>query len=367
MTPTEALPDFDSHDLQTCHLQKINVREKLRNSGSLIPQLMEWRVTERVGTMEVTASQEGGWRPTAQDMAALGDALKSTQSDVENAMGTLLPPPGEGAARDPAHRVMDAMRYALFAGGKRLRPFLVAEAAGLFGVPRAQSLRVGTALEALHTYSLVHDDLPCMDDDDLRRGQPTVHKAYDEATAVLTGDALLTFAFEVIAEPATHPEPGVRAELALALARGAGTLGMIGGQMMDMQAADADRDADYVVYLQKRKTGALFAFACEAGAILGEAGDKARTILRDYADDFGLAFQIADDLIDLLGTTEMAGKAVGKDAEQGKATLVGLKGEAWARSETERLAQSAAARLQNFGAEADNLRCLPFYLLDRLA
>jgi farnesyl diphosphate synthase len=219
----------------------------------------------------------------------------------------------------------------------------------------------------LHTYSLVHDDLPCMDDDDLRRGRPTTHRQFDEATAVLAGDALLTLAFGVLADPETHPSGAVRAELVARLAASGGSEGMIGGQMMDILAPERCYDEAGVILLQRMKTGALFEFSCEAGPILAEATERDRRNLRDYARDLGLAFQIADDLIDALGSAEQAGKAVGKDQEQGKATLISLYGIDRARSEARRLAEQAAQSLADYGPQADELRALPFFLLDRAA
>jgi farnesyl diphosphate synthase len=257
------------------------------------------------------------------------------------------------------------MRYAIFAGGKRLRPFLTLQGAALFGAPEPRAVRAAAAIEMLHTYSLVHDDLPCMDDDDLRRGRPTTHRQFDEATAVLAGDALLTASFEVLAGAETHPDGAVRAELVARLASAGGTSGMIGGQMMDMQAPERDYDEAGVILLQRMKTGALFEFACEAGPILAQASARDRQNLRDYARDLGLAFQIADDLIDALGSTEQAGKTVGKDQDQGKATLISLYGIERARSEAQRLAAQAAAAVSGYGPRADDLKALPFFLLDR--
>jgi farnesyl diphosphate synthase len=257
------------------------------------------------------------------------------------------------------------MRYAVFAGGKRLRPFLVMQSAALFSAPRAGALRVAAAIEALHTYSLVHDDLPAMDDDDLRRGKPTVHREFDEATAILAGDGLLTFAFELLAGPPTHRSGEVRAELVRRLAVAGGSLGMIGGQMMDIEAPQHGFGPDQVVELQQKKTGALFEFACAAGGVLGGAGPQDLAVLGAYAQDFGLAFQISDDLIDVLGSEEVAGKAVGKDQERGKATLVSLWGPERARAEAGRLAERASRSLEPYGAPADLLRALPFLLLGR--
>jgi farnesyl diphosphate synthase len=297
-------------------------------------------------------------RPAATD--SLADALKDAAERVDGALDQVLPRP------DGLHaRVAEAMRYAVFAGGKRLRPFLALAGASLFEVPEARALRVAAAIECLHTYSLIHDDLPCMDDDDLRRGRPTTHRQFDEATAVLAGDGLLTLAFGVLADPATHPSAEVRAQLVARLAEAAGSEGMIGGQMIDILAPERSYGEAEIVLLQALKTGALFEFSCEAGAILAGAGDEDRRRLRDFARGFGLAFQIADDLIDALGTAEQAGKAVGKDQAQGKATLVSLYGVEKARAEAARWAGKAADSLAPYGPEADDLRALPFFLLDR--
>jgi farnesyl diphosphate synthase len=286
--------------------------------------------------------------------------LAAAAGDVEGALQNLLPEPQGRHAR-----VQEAMRYAVFAGGKRLRPFLALESAALFRASRARALRVAAAIEALHTYSLVHDDLPAMDDDDLRRGQPTAHRKFDEATAILAGDALLTLAFEILSDPATHPSGEVRAELVQRLARAAGSDGMVGGQMIDMEAPQQQLGAAEIVDLQQRKTGALFEFSCIAGAVLAgrEAPDLAA--LRSYAASFGLAFQIADDLIDALGSDEAAGKRTGKDLALGKATLVSAYGLERAQAEVRSLAEAASGALAAYGGQADMLRALPFYLLDR--
>jgi farnesyl diphosphate synthase len=311
---------------------------------------------------ELQAKQGG--RPAAGDRSAdlkkLDADLADTSAAMDRILEELLPVPSGHHGR-----VQEAMRYAVFAGGKRLRPFLVVRSAELFGVAARPALRVGAALEAVHTYSLVHDDLPCMDDDVLRRGKPTTHIQFDEATAVLAGDALLTLAFEILAAPETHASAEVRCQLVAGLARAAGSEGMVGGQMMDMQAPGATHGADDVITLQRMKTGALFEFACEAGAILGEAGGEAQATLRAYARDFGVAFQITDDLIDTLGDADAAGKSVGKDKDQGKATLVSIHGIDGARAEAEKLAARAASRLAGFGARADLLRALPYRLIDR--
>jgi farnesyl diphosphate synthase len=293
---------------------------------------------------------------------SLQEALKRAAASVDVTLDEVMPRPA-----GPSSRVAEAMRYAVFAGGKRIRPFLTLASAGLFDVPPEYGLRAAAAIEALHTYSLVHDDLPCMDDDDLRRGRPTTHRQFDEATAVLAGDALLTLSFGLLADSKTHPSSLVRAELVAKLAEAGGSAGMIGGQMIDMLAPESDFGEAEIIQLQALKTGALFEFCCEAGAILGGADDSERQRLRAYARDFGLAFQIADDLIDATGSAEQAGKAVGKDQDQGKATLVSLFGVDKAREKALQLAASAAERLSPYGTAADDLRALPFLLLDRAA
>jgi len=296
----------------------------------------------------------------ANKFSELRVAMSAAARSVDEALKQLLPKPHGLHAR-----VHEAMRYAVFAGGKRLRPFLVLSCAKLFDVDPEQALRVGVAIEAMHTYSLVHDDLPCMDDDDLRRGRPTVHVAFDEATAVLAGDALLTFAFEILSDHATHPSAEVRCRLTSKLAEAAGSNGMIGGQMIDMQATERPLDDGSIVTLQRMKTGALFEFCCQAGAILGEADAEHRDRLRDYARDLGLVFQITDDLLDVLGTPEKTGKSVGKDKDQGKATLISVYGVEGARREAEKLVQRAVAALAPYGAKTIDLRALALFLLDR--
>jgi farnesyl diphosphate synthase len=256
------------------------------------------------------------------------------------------------------------MRYAIMAGGKRLRPFLVLHSARLFGVDDSRSLRVGAAIESLHTYSLVHDDLPCMDDDDLRRGRPTTHIAFDEMTAVLAGDALLTIAFEILADARTNPSADVRCALISRLAEASGHSGMIGGQIIDM-LADASFGVEDVIDLQRRKTGQLFEFSCEAGPILGQASADDRARLKAYAEDMGVVFQITDDLLDVTSTAEKTGKAVGKDADMGKQTLVTLLGVDGARAEAEKRARRAVEALGPYAAKAPELSALPFFLLDR--
>jgi len=284
---------------------------------------------------------------------------------VDATLDAVLPRPEGRQAR-----VQEAMRYAITAGGKRLRPFLVLHSARLFGVDDSRSLRVGAAIEAPHTYSLVHDDLPCMDDDDLRRGRPTTHIAFDEMTAVLAGDALLTIAFEILADPRTHLDAGVRVALVARLAEASGHDGMIGGQVIDMLADSLKGKAgaftiDDIVNLQRLKTGQLFEFSCEAGPILGQASADDRARLRAYAREMGVVFQITDDLLDVTSTAEKTGKAVGKDADMGKATLVTLLGIDGARAEARRRADAAIAALGPHAARSPELRGLPLFLLDR--
>jgi farnesyl diphosphate synthase len=252
-------------------------------------------------------------------------------------------------------RVYDAMRYSALAPGKRLRPFLVLASANLFGVALRCALQVAAAVEMVHAYSLVHDDLPAMDNSDLRRGRPTCHKQFDEATAVLAGDGLLTAAFEVLAHPDTHGDPAVRCELVSELATAAGAAGMVGGQMIDLIAEDQNLDIGAITRLQRMKTGALIAFSCEAGAILAKAPSELRTALRGYAHDLGLAFQIADDLLDVEGSAAETGKPVGADAAAGKATFVSILGVERARAQAELLASQAVAHLELFEQRAELL------------
>jgi len=249
---------------------------------------------------------------------------------------------------DPSSRLVEAIRYAAIGGGKRLRPLLVCASAGLFGVPRDRSLRAGLAVECVHVHSLIHDDLPCMDDDDLRRGKPTVHLAYDEATAVLAGDSLLAMAFEVVCDPRTHPLAEVRSQLARDLALAAGAYGMAGGQMIDLIPGAGTADMDAVARLQRLKTGAIINWAVEAGATLGMASTDQRTSLRGYAQNLGLAFQIADDILDASGDEQAVGKRVRKDVSQGKENFVTLLGLERARRQAEILAEQAIDHLRPF-------------------
>ncbi len=288
--------------------------------------------------------------------------LKQTARDVDSLLDVLMPP---DTAR--ARRVVDAMRYASLGQGKRLRPFFVVETARLLGADREGALRTGAALECVHCYSLVHDDLPAMDDDDLRRGKPTTHIAFDEATAILAGDGLLTFAFEILSEPETHADAAVRAELVLELARAAGKEGMVGGQMLDLQAETngTPLGLDDIVLLQNLKTGALFRYALVAPAILAGADDGVRGALETYADRIGLAFQIADDILDEEGDAAVTGKRTGKDADAGKATFVQLLGLEGARARARELVSEACAALDRFGAEAETLREAARFIVER--
>lgn len=262
-------------------------------------------------------------------------------------------------------RLNDAMRYAVLGGGKRFRPFLVLASARLCGLPDEAALNAGAALECIHCYSLVHDDLPAMDDDDMRRGRPTVHKAFDEATAILVGDSLLTLAFEILADPSTHPHAAVRSEMILGLARSAGRAGMAGGQMLDLEAPGKDLAEADILRLQSMKTGALIRFACEAGAILAEAGGAQRQALRDYGEALGLAFQLADDLLDVEGDAVLMGKAVAKDSNAGKGTIVSLIGVDAARRKLDELEARAADALSPFGGASAILRAAAHFVANR--
>ncbi|MDT0507823.1 farnesyl diphosphate synthase [Novosphingobium sp. MMS21-SN21R] len=290
----------------------------------------------------------------------LKPALAAIAEDIDHSFDLLLPVPG-----DPRDRLVEAMRYAAMGGGKRIRPLLVCATGSLFGVSREAAVRVGTAIEAIHVYSLIHDDLPCMDNDAVRHGKPTVHIAFDDAAAVLAGDALHDFAFEVLSDPATSGDPFVRIELIRTLATASGMNGMCGGQMMDIVAETASFDLPTVTRLQQLKTGALLGAAVEMGAILGHAPIEGRSHLRGYARDIGLAFQIADDLLDLEGDEAAAGKALRKDADQGKQTFLSLLGPERAREQARRLVEQAVELLASYGPEADLLRELARFIVER--
>jgi farnesyl diphosphate synthase len=290
----------------------------------------------------------------------LEPAFRQIRSDVDRLFAELLASPPD--ARAPLY---EAMRYAAIGGGKRLRPLLVVAASSLYHVDRERALRAGLAVECIHVYSLIHDDLPCMDDDDLRHGKPSLHRAFDESTAVLAGDSLHALAFEVLASEATHEDPFIRAELIAELARAAGPAGMAGGQMMDLIAEKTSLDLSAVTRLQQLKTGALIGFCLEAGAIMGRAPVEGRTKLRGYARDVGLAFQIADDLLDAEGDEAKTGKRVNKDQAAGKETFVSLLGIERARQQASLLVDQAVGFLQSFGPEADMLRAIARFAVER--
>ncbi len=290
----------------------------------------------------------------------LQDSLAQIAADIDQEFDSLFQLPGD--ARD---RLYAAMRHATIGGGKRLRPLLVTATAALFHVDRKVALRVGTAVEAIHVYSLVHDDLPCMDDDDMRRGKPTVHRAFDDATAVLAGDSLHALAFEILSSSHTHTDPFIRGELVSTLAQASGPEGMAGGQMMDIEAEKSVFDLPTITRLQALKTGALIAASVEMGAILGHIPPEGRTHLRGYARDIGLAFQIADDIMDVEGDPERAGKALQKDAKAGKGTFVSLMGLERAKQQADMLVAQANEHLSSYGAEADLLRAIANYITER--
>jgi farnesyl diphosphate synthase len=279
------------------------------------------------------------------------DRLAAVAEAVEARLAELLAFAEDGEAAVPAP-LAEAMRYAVLGGGKRFRPFLLVETARLFGADQDGALTAAAAIESLHCYSLAHDDLPAMDDDDLRRGRPTLHRAFDEATAILAGDALLTAAFAWLARPEVHADPGVRIALVAALARAAGAAGMVGGQVLDLAAERDPPDDAGILSLQAMKTGALLAAAVEMGALLGGAGQDDRIRLGAYAATLGLAFQLADDLLDVDGSAAAVGKRTGKDAARGKATLVSARGTAWARARLAELVGEAIAALEPYGRRA---------------
>jgi farnesyl diphosphate synthase len=305
--------------------------------------------------------------------AVFQDRLGQVAHETEALLDRLLAPTVVDGERARPARLLEAMRYASLGGGKRLRPFLVVESAALLAVARPHALMAGAALECVHCYSLAHDDLPAMDNDDLRRGRPTTHKAFDEATAILAGDGLLTFAFDILSRPETHPDADVRLKLVCALARASGLGGMVGGQMLDL-AAEGRFDASppklgeqEVKTLQAMKTGALLRFGCLAGAILGKANQAQWTALDRYGSALGEAFQIADDLLDLEGDPATVGKATGKDAAAHKATQVGVLGPAAAKRRLESLVDEAQAALSPFGGDANVLKAAARFVATRTA
>ena len=291
---------------------------------------------------------------------ALSDAFESVQRDIDAAFDAYLPVP-----QDTRARLVEAMRYAAIGGGKRVRPLLVCATANLFGVDRDAAIAAGCAVEAIHAYSLIHDDLPCMDDDDLRHGKPTLHHAFDEATAVLAGDCLHALAFDILTMPGTSSDPFVRSELVETLARASGHEGMAGGQMMDIVSDEQEYDLRQVTRLQQLKTGALLAASVEMGAVLGKVPHEGRTSLRAYARDIGLAFQIADDLLDVEGDEAKAGKALRKDEGQGKQTFVTLMGREKARNQAEMLVDQAGEHLAGYGEDARVLVELAHFVVKR--
>ena len=295
-----------------------------------------------------------------EEPQSLKSALDVMGADMDRLFDSLLAIPP-----DPRAKLYEAMRYAAIGGGKRLRPLLVTAACGLFHIDRERALRVGLAVECIHVYSLIHDDLPCMDDDDLRRGKPTLHRAFDAATAILAGDCLHALAFEVLADPATHEDPFVRSELVADLARASGPAGMAGGQMMDLAAEEMSLDIAAITRLQQLKTGALIGFCLEAAAIMGRVPGDGRRSLRGYARDVGLAFQIADDLLDAEGEEQKAGKRLGKDGQAGKETFISLLGPERARQQAQLLVEQAVQHLHVFGAEADLLRAVARFAVER--
>ena len=315
-------------------------------------------------------------------MQNLQHALSETSATLDRVMGELLPTNLQvntrvislhsreeendvGVSPEGEAKIIEAMRYSALAGGKRLRPFLTVESAKLFGVNPEAALLTAAAIEFVHTYSLVHDDLPAMDNDDFRRGKPSCHKQFGEAAAILAGDALLTFAFEVLSNPRVHPDANVRCELIRSVARASGVRGMVGGQMMDLDAEQQTLTADEVIRLQRLKTGELFAVSCEAGAILGKSPEPLRARLQRYAHDMGLAFQITDDLLDVEGTRTETGKGVRKDKAKGKATLISVLGIDRAREQATTLANQAIDHLSAFDGRADQLRALATFVVTR--
>ena len=293
---------------------------------------------------------------------ALPKAMAEWAEAVEKFLNNIL-----SSEENRQEQLFGAMRYASLEGGKRLRPFLSLDSAKLFEAPEKYALRVGTAIELIHCYSLIHDDLPAMDDDDFRRGRPSCHVAFDEATAILAGDALQVLAFEILCDPETHPDANIRLELIKGLAFASGGLGMVGGQMIDLVSENSDVDLKTITKMQRLKTGALISFSCEAGAILGKASRKEKEALLKYAQDIGLAFQIADDLLDVLGTKEVTGKSTNKDGAAGKATFVSLLGVSEAQKRAQFLTDQAIRRLDMFGDKAAHLKAIADFVVERRA
>lgn len=301
--------------------------------------------------------------PSPRDASPqLQNAMDDVSDAVNRTIERLLP-----ETDLPEALLFDAMRHGVLGGGKRLRPFLAIQSAFLFNVDSSRARRVAAAIEFVHCYSLIHDDLPAMDDASLRRGKPTVHKQYNEATAILAGDALLTLAFQILGERETHEDPRVRCELVRELAKASGGHGMVGGQMLDLIGENEEFDLGTISRLQRMKTGALMAFACESGAILGGASEPHRRALRNYAHDLGLAFQVTDDILDVEADPQDTGKDTGKDEEAGKATFVSTMGKEEARARAEMLVQQAVGHLRIFEGRAGMLKEMAEYVLARRA
>lgn len=290
----------------------------------------------------------------------LANTMAESAAAVERTLDRLLPQSGFAESR-----LFDAMRYSALGGGKRLRPFLVLSSASLFNVKETCALRTAAAVESIHCYSLIHDDLPAMDNSDLRRGKATVHKEYDDATAILAGDALLTIAFEILADADTHEDPKVRCQLVTELAKASGAGGMVGGQMLDLVAESTALDIGAITRLQRMKTGDLIAFSAVAGAILGRAPAQHYAALRNYAHDLGLAFQIIDDLLDYEGNEAEVGKSVQRDAAAGKATFVTILGAERARAQANLLSEQAIRHLGVFSGRAENLEAVARFVVER--
>ena len=294
------------------------------------------------------------------DFEALNNQLADTARAVASVLdGLLIETDGH------ENRVVEAMRYAALGGGKCIRPFLLCASASLFEVDQRRALQAAAALEMVHCYSLVHDDLPAMDNDDLRRGRATCHIKFDEATAILAGDALLTRAFEVLSDENTHPDPSIRSKLVSVLARAAGSSGMVGGQMIDLYAEKRQVGLTEIRRLQRMKTGALIAVSCEMGAIMGEASDEEKKMLAKYSKNIGLAFQIADDLLDATGDEREVGKKVQKDEDAGKATFISLLGVDEARRQADSLINQAQKHISSFGENAEPLKNLAKFIINR--
>jgi farnesyl diphosphate synthase len=295
-------------------------------------------------------------------MSNIEKALNDVSSQLYEYMDQILPSPSEG---NKCNRLFEAMRYSTLSQGKRLRPFLTVTCADLFGVSRQSSLQVAAAIEFIHAYSLIHDDLPAMDDDIVRRGQPCCHIQFDEATAILAGDALLTLAFETLAADSTNSNHAVRIELIKAIAKTSGCDGLVGGQYIDISTEHQSLEINEIIHLQRLKTGVLFGVSCEAGAILGRGARNLRLMLRGYAHDLGAAFQIVDDLLDAEGSERQVGKKLRKDQAQGKSTIVSCIGVEKAHEQAKFLAQQAQSYLEVFGSRAELLGDLVPYVLER--